>query len=274
MIRLLFFILLLAACNQKEPPSGPPLPEYVVNEEFQAVLDTAGVQGVILVFDPGNNRFFSNNFQEADVRVLPASTFKIANSIVGLETGILENEHSVFTWDGEERALPVWEKDLTLKEAFQLSCVPCYQQLARTVGVERMNEQLTNLNYKTMDVNSETIDTFWLTGTSRISAMEQIDFLNRLYNRELPVSDSTYQTLTEILKIDRTDDHILSGKTGLALRDGGNIGWFVGYVEKGDDVYYFATRISPANSEMPGYVFSPLRKELTLVALNTLGIME
>ena len=245
----------------------------IETKEFQTFLDDANVNGVILIYDSKKNKYYSNNFDEAKSSNLPASTFKISNSIIGLEAGILKNEKSVFKWGGERRAFAIWEKDLTLKEAFQRSCVPCYQELARKIGVERMNNYLQQLQFGKMEVNNATIDNFWLTGNSKITPFEQIDFLKRLYNNKLPISKSSAQIVKNIMRIDSAEDYILSGKTGLAVNNEKEVGWFVGYTEVKENVFYFATKIVPG-STISRNEFIPIRQKVTILALKKLNIIN
>ncbi len=174
----------------------------------------------------------------------------------------------------KKRAFSIWEKDLTLKEAFQKSCVPCYQELAKKIGTKRMRKYLNKLNFGEMKVNYETIDSFWLKGQSKINSFQQIDFLKRLYNKELDISKSTNETVINILKIRENSNFILSGKTGLGINRNENIGWFVGFIQKGKKIYYFATKISPNKLNMPQNEFSSIRKIVTFSALRELKIIE
>ncbi len=247
-------------------------PSQIVQKEFQTILDKANLNGVLLIYDASKDKYHSNDFEEAKNGHVPASTFKIPNSIIGLENQIIENEQTVFKWDGNERAFSIWEKDLTLKEAFQASCVPCYQELADKIGVESMTEYLEKLNFGNMDVNQENLNTFWLVGDSKISPFEQIDFLVRFYNSQLPISTSTTKIVKNIMKMESGDDYSLSGKTGWAVRDGANTGWFVGYVEKKGKIYYFATKVRP-NEGFDMKKFASIRKEVTKQALKEMGIM-
>lgn len=268
---ILFISLLFLSCSKNLKTKDAYIIE--IKKEFQTILDSARVSGTILIFDTQKNAFYSNDFKDAKTPYLPASTFKIPNSIIGLETEILKDENSVFKWNGEHRAMEAWRKDLTLKQAFQASCVPCYQELARKVGVERMNKQLDTLQFGKMDVNPNTIDNFWLIGNSKITPFEQIDFLQRLYNNKLSIKPSTFKTLISILKIKTTDNYTLSGKTGLAVADPTEVGWFVGYVEVDKNVVYFATKIKNT-SALPRPEFISLRKEVTYLALKDLDIIN
>ncbi len=240
---------------------------------LQSILDNAGVTGSIVIYDLEKDGYHSNDFEWAITQRLPASTFKIPNSIVAIETGVVENDSTLFKWDGQERAIKVWNQDLILKDAFHFSCVPCYQDIARRIGDKRMNTYLAKLNYGAMDVDSTNIDLFWLEGKSRISQLEQIDFLKRFYSSALPISSRTEKMMKRMMVIKGAKDYRLSGKTGWAVRNNYNNGWFVGYVETNDNTYFFATNIEPKDDfEMKR--FPSVRKEVTLKALNQMGIIK
>jgi beta-lactamase class D len=233
---------------------------------FQAILDSANVSGSILVFDPGNGVYYSNDFAMCGIGHLPASTFKIPNSVIALETGVVEDDSTLFIWEGEKRRMKAWEQDLYFRDAFHVSCVPCYQEIARKIGVERMREYLAKFNYGNMIVDSATIDLFWLEGDSKINQFEQVDFLFRFYKSQLPISERTEAIMKRLLVIEQNDSFRLSGKTGWSIRNGNNNGWFVGYLEMSNKVYFIATNINP-EAEFNLDLFPLIRKEISLKAL-------
>jgi|GEM_PF-5467902 len=75
----------------------------VITLEFQSIIDSANVEGSILVYDLQKDVYHSNDFDWASKGNLPASTFKIPNSVIALETGVVENDSTLFKWDGEKR---------------------------------------------------------------------------------------------------------------------------------------------------------------------------
>jgi len=174
-------------------------PAMHIVPEFKEILQSSNLQGSVLLYDPKKDGFYSNDFQWAEIKRLPASTFKIPNSIIALETGVIANEATMIPWDGKKRFLKSWERDLNFKEAFQLSCVPCYQEIARKIGVERMRAYLGKLGYSGMEFGSETIDRFWLEGNSGISQFQQILLLQRFYDKKLPISDKTSDLVKKIM---------------------------------------------------------------------------
>ncbi len=267
------FLLLTVACRQN-PANGagfvasPQLTsERITISAFDGLLSVADLVGSILIYDATADTFYSNDFERAETKFIPASTFKIANSIVGLEVGTLDADTTVFRWDGTPRFMDAWEQDLKLADAFRLSCVPCYRELARRTGAERMESGLKRIGYPGMVFDTSTIDDFWLTGGSEISQFEQIDFLRRLREGELPIEVSTASTLRRIMVVDSTRDFVLRGKTGWATGDGFDLGWFVGYLEDTSNTYYIATNVEPLDRS-EGAGFAEARLEVSRAALG------
>ncbi len=280
MITRIFFMLFVCAflaCSSNDGRKSTEIletaPQKIVWRELQQIIDSAHVSGAVLVFDPQSNMYYSNDFGWCNQGHLPASTFKIPNSIIALETGVVANDSTLFKWNGEKRSMAIWEQDLIFKDAFRLSCVPCYQDVARRIGVDRMNTYLKKLNYGHMVVDSTNIDLFWLEGKSTINQMEQIDFLTRLYNSQLPIQARTEQIIKRMMVIEENPKFKLSGKTGWSIRNGNNNGWFVGFLETKSKAYFFATNIEPEeafNMDM----FAKIRTEITMQALKGLQIID
>ena len=273
---LLVALVYFSSCfkTKKVPIEQTPDPKVKNHKvpEFQSILDSAEVVGAILLYDFQEDAYYSNDFERAKEGKLPASTFKITNSIIGLETGVIESDTTMFKWDGEERGNENWERDLSLGDAFRFSCVPCYQEIARKIGSERMNDYLQKLDYGAMEVDSSNMDRFWLGGDSRISPMQQIDFLKRLFASKLPISERTTNILRKIMFIEETEKYSLYGKTGLSNAEHGYNGWFVGYVEQGTDTYFFATNIEPSD-DFDFDVFVQKRMDITFAALKQMNMM-
>ncbi len=247
-------------------------PKEIVKTEFRNILDSLKVKGAILIYDLKNETYYSNDFNWTKTGIIPASTFKIPNSIIALETGVIKNDSVVFKWNGEKRKFKKWEEDLTFKKAFQVSCVPCYQEIARKVGVKRMKLYLKKLNYKGMVFDTLTIDNFWLEGKSKFSQMQQIEFLKRLYFSKLPISKRTENIMKDIMQIEKNETYILSGKTGWGMHNEKNNGWLVGYLETNNSVYFFATNIEKEETNMEE--FPVLRLNSTKEAFRKLKLIN
>ena len=138
-----------------------------------------------MLYELNANQTIRYNPEQCAERLLPVSTFKIMIVLIGLETGIIPDENYVIKWDGTQHDNPAWNQDHTLKTAMQYSVVWYYQELARRVGKEKMQHYVDAAGYG--DISGQ-IDTFWLDGGLRISPYEQIEFLKRLYQSDLPFS--------------------------------------------------------------------------------------
>jgi len=275
---LLFLIVCIASCKDQKKTSllgeSKSNTTKINKSEFQIIIDSYNVKGSILIYDSNNNTYYSNDFKWATHGNLPASTFKITNSIIGLETGVIESDSTIFKWDGEEKWSTFWEQDLVLLDAFQFSCVPCYQEVAAKIGAQRMNEYVENLQYGNLKINADNITDFWLEGDSRISQMQQIDFLKRYFNDQLPISKRTKHIMQDVMLIEKTTDYKLSGKTGLSNSNNQYNGWFVGFIEVKNHVYFFATNLEPIDNNIDLNDFIKTRKEVTLAALKKLRVIK
>lgn len=205
----------------------------------------AGQTGVVAFDSDEGRRAIVSDFERARRQVPPASTFKIPNTIVALETRVVTSlDEPVFKWDGKVRTIdgkPVeaWNRDQTLREAFRNSTVWVYQEVARRVGAERMARLVTAFDYGNRTIG--TIDDFWLAGPLAISPIEQIAFLARLTAGSLPISERAMTLTREVMVLEESDGHVLSGKTGWAYDH--KIGWFVGWIETGNRSRLFALNL-------------------------------
>ena len=244
----------------------------IQKEAFQKIIDSVHLKGAILLYDKKKDTYYSNDFLWAKTGQLPASTFKIPNSIIGLETKEVADQHTIFKWNGEKRFFKSWEADLTLHQAFQRSCVPCYQEVARKVGVKRMNAYIAKFEYGNIKVDSVNLDNFWLQGNARISQFQQINFLKRFQQETLSISQRTFKIVKEIMILKQTEKYVLRGKTGWSIEGEHHNGWFVGYVESGDQVFFFATNVEPTSKDFDQKAFQKNRKVITYEALKELGV--
>ena len=223
------------------------LEPQLVELDLASYFESRNVEGAFLLYDLNANQYQGYNFSRHSEPYLPASTFKIFNSLVGLETGAVVDENQIIPWDGQHRGFAVWNQDHSMRSAISVSAVWFYQELARRIGAEQMQDWVTQTKYGNQNINGN-IDSFWLDGDLRITMNEQIDFLRRLYANDLPFSGRSMEIVKDITILDETEAYTLHGKTGSAVRFEPQIGWFVGYLEKGDNVYFFATNIEQKNA--------------------------
>jgi len=203
---------------------------------------TEGVVGTIAVHKIGSSSIDVFNPNRAEEPRTPASTFKVLNSLIILETGVLADVEVKVPWDGQDRAIPVWNQDHSLRSGIEVSAVWLYQQMAREVGSEQMSEWVSRAEYGNADISGG-IDQFWLSGGLRISALQQVDFLSRLVEGELPFSDQVVASVRDILVRESGDGWAWSHKTGTSLSSTPDLGWLVGIAENADQEWVFALNI-------------------------------
>ncbi len=228
--------------------------------------------GCFVLYDLKRYRYIRYNSNRCQKRFIPASTFKIFNSLVALETNAIADENTVIAWDGISRTFPAWNQDQTMRTAFTRSVVWFYQDLARRIGKERMTKYIQAVGYGNQDISGK-IDSFWLDGNLRISPEEQIKFLVRLYKEDLPFSNSVMKTVKDMMVIEQKDTYVLSGKTGWGTNVDGvkNIGWYVGYIERNNNVYFYALNFANQDSN---FDLIPIRKKILYDILQDLQLLE
>ena len=215
-------------------------------------------EGAFVLYDLKNSRYVRHNETRCRRRFTPASTFKIPNSLIGLETGVVRDADFVIPWDrqrypseGRPNYAPFihWWQDHTLRSAFKYSVLWYYIEIAQRVGAQRMQKYVTQFRYGNADTSGG-IDQFWRNSTLQVSADEQVEFLRRFYAGQLNVSSRSTKIVKDIMLLEQTATYKLSGKTGAAPIDsGGTLAWFVGYLEREGNVYFFALNMDGANYE-------------------------
>jgi beta-lactamase class D OXA-50 len=198
------------------------------------------LEGTFVLLDASNDEAFVSNRARAEERFIPASTFKIANSLIGLDAGAVKNVDEVLPYGGKPQPFKAWEKDMGLRDAIKVSNVAVYQELARRIGIERMREGVRKLGYGNMEIG-HVVDQFWLRGPLKISAVEQAEFLKRLTSGKVPVKADAIRAVREITLLEKTESYELHGKTGWLFQQ--RLGWWVGWIERDAKVYPFALNI-------------------------------
>ncbi len=249
-VGLLITGILFSSCSQNNITQDNDLKKY---------FDSNGVTGCFGLFDNAHEQFTMYNLSRyRDSSYLPASAFDIVNSIIGLQTGVINNEKMVIPWDHVVRKLPngdtavAWNKDLTMAEAFNASAVPYYQEVARRIGKDTMQLWLDSLHYGTAKIKSR-IDTFWLDNSLKITPDEQLGLAKKLYFRQLPFAQRPQSIVKKVMVKESNANYELSYKTSWGFRENNNaIGWVVGWIEENRHIYFFVLNIEgPHNTNMP-----------------------
>lgn len=270
--------LLLAACSGSRPPSASaaeaPTGHCDPKLDDKGRFRDAKVEGVFVVRDAKANCVRATDAALADTGLLPHSTFKIPNALIGLETGVITGEAHAFTWDGKEHRVDAWNRDQDFASSLQASCVWCFQEVARGIGESRIAKWLHDFRYGNEDIGGG-IDQFWLTGDLRMTPRQQVDFVRRSLDGELPVSQSHIELVWRVLEIERSDEGTWRGKTGLGGQEGRVIGWLVGYAERNGRRYEYATLVrGDADTSDEFDRVAAVRKPITRAFLVELGAIE
>lgn len=254
-----------------ESAASPPLPADSA-QRLEKVL--AGTGSAFVLYDRAHDRTVRFDEERSRKRFTPFSTFKIPNSLIGLETGVIRDPDAVVKWDRARRPPAEhwpegWKRDHSLRSAFKGSVVWFYQDLAKKAGPEKMRSFLRRFSYGNQDTSGG-VDQFWLASSLQISADEQVCFLRAFYDGKLGLSPRTNEIARELFVYEKTPAYTLSAKTGGGPTGAGQaLGWFVGYVETRGNVYFFAT-----NTDGPSYTaIRDKRIDLTKAALRAVGVL-
>jgi len=214
-------------------------------ESKKAQLDTLfnGLdieKGSVVTYNTSMDEYFKYNSLMCDTGFLPASTFKIPNSLIALEEETVSDVNQIIKWDKVKSPNESCNSDQTLATALKNSCIWVYSKFAETIGLRKYKDYIDKINYgnKLLD---EPSDRFWLEGGFKISANQQVEFLKRFYNYKLPFSQKNIDDVKKMILMQDRPNFKLSGKTGTGyINDKEVIVWFVGYIEKPNETLFFA----------------------------------
>ncbi len=267
-IRILFVVALVAGCRTaREPERVVPTPAQA--GQIEALFARRGLPGCIVVEEPACGLRYSHNPERTLVAHTPASTFKIFNSLVALETGAIGDVDEMLPWTGTKHEIAAWNRDTNLRRGIRDSVVWFYQALARRIGRERMQHYLDRVGYGNRTMGAP-IDRFWLDGALRITPRQQIEFLRRLHAGDLPFSKRTMDAVKQIMVREQGSGYTVRAKTGWGIRFEDKVGWYVGWVETRTDrrVVFFALSLRVERGKDLG-----ARVELAMETLRILGVL-
>ncbi|MDR2908567.1 MAG: class D beta-lactamase, partial [Oscillospiraceae bacterium] len=127
-----------------------PLDELLSTEDLASYLDEYPV--AVMLLSDGVSQITYNQ-QLSSERYSPCSTFKIANSLIALEEGVVSIDDSMRKWDGTQYEISDFNRDQDMSSAMKYSCVWYYRQLAKEVGNTSMRNYLSEIGYGNMDIS-------------------------------------------------------------------------------------------------------------------------
>lgn len=261
-VYVVFLLMFFSACSSSN----------ITNEEsLKKYFDENKVEGTFALYNNGQGNFAIYNLSRyKDSAYTPASTFKIVNSLIGLQTGKITNAKMVINWDGIDRGMPEWNKNLSMEEAFKVSAVPYYQEVARRIGKSTMQMWLDSLSYGTKKITSN-IDTFWLDNSLKVKPDEQLGLVKKLYFEQLPFNKTTMGIVKKAMIQENNSNYTIAYKTGWGIKENGNsIGWIVGWIEENKHPSFFVLNLDGGqNIDMVN-----IRKKILMNCLKDLGYLQ
>ena len=262
----LFFLLFIATVSNAQQD----MKYSILN--FDTIFDDN--RGAFVLYDLHKDNYKVYNYGNAKTEFPVHSTSKIIWSIIGLEEKLIKSQDDIVVWDSikyprQNLFDKSWAKNQTIVTALNQSVNWYYFDLLSLMTPEMVEKYLNNLDYK-KGYKVEKVHYFGLTANIKKSALDQIDFLKRLYSNNIGISEKTLEIIKKGLIHQKTDDYIIYSKGGLGPVDSQKqIGWYIGFVEKGKDVYFFALYVENKDQALAG----KLRIDYSMRILKSLGII-
>jgi len=242
-----------------------------IDESLGKHFKDHNVTGSFAILDNGTGEFTIYNLARyRDSAYLPASTFKIINSLIGLQTGKIVNDSMIINWDGLDRGRPECNSDLSMYSAFRLSCPPWYQEMARRIGKDTMQQWVDSLEYGNKKISA--IDTFWLDNSLKITADEQLGLMKKLFFDQLPFHKLNMEIVRKAMLFENNSNYSLSYKTGWGMKENGShLAWCVGWIVENKHPFFFVLNLETEDktADIPG-----IRMKILKSILAQSGFMQ
>lgn len=221
------------------------------------------INGAAVIYDPTENGYQIYNQELALTRRSPCSTFKIISSLIALENGIIEPDHSTRIWSGEVFWNEDWNQDINFSDAFHASCVWYFREVIDEIGKDRMQDELNELQYGNCDIsdwngelntnnNNPALTGFWIESSLLISPKEQTEVIERIFGDETNYSEETRNQLKQVMLLSEPvgSDILIYGKTGMGMSYGIVVdSWFTGFADTPEKRIYFCVYLGETENK-------------------------
>jgi len=275
----LLLIALLFSCSTKRKDNhlSSKNDEVLVRQDFKKYFDQCNVDGAIAIYDNKNHKWIVSDTVATKKETLPASTFKIINLLIALETKTIASENDIVKWPGSTDTIkydyrPNIYHDISVKEAFEVSAGWAFIELAKKIGKDNYKKYLSLCHYGNVNL-SQTDPDFWNFGAFGISPINQVEFLKNFYDEKLPFSKRNIDIVKKVMITEQNQDYSIHSKTGWTRENDINTGWWVGYLENKNGTYFFATPLLQ-DRKLNAANFGNCRKEITKSVFRDLNIIQ
>lgn len=230
------------------------------------------IDGCAVIDSPVQEEYSFFNEDMCRQEESPYSTFKIVSALLGLQNGVIADESSTMGYDGTDYGNSEWNGDLTLEEAFRRSCIWYFREVIDSVGNDKVQQELNELQYGNCDISEwngsninpmEKLNGFWLDSSLKISPLGQVEVLEKIFEGQSDYDSGNIEILKRIMLVDENDTQKIYGKTGTG---GNGKAWFVGFSESNGERKYFAIYLD--DMEQKEQVSGNKAKEIALEILK------
>ncbi|WP_216940475.1 OXA-134 family carbapenem-hydrolyzing class D beta-lactamase [Acinetobacter sp. BY419] len=262
----LFSSLSLTACAVPVSSRPSQVTSMQSTQAIARLFDQAQSSGVLLIQRGQDLQVYGNDVSRVTREYVPASTFKMLNALIGLQHGKTTTDE-VFKWDGKKRSFAAWEKDMTLAEAMQASAVPVYQELARRIGLQLMQQEVQRIRFGNQQIGQQ-VDNFWLVGPLKITPKQEVEFASALAREQLAFDPRVQQQVKAMLLLQERQAYRLYAKSGWGMDVEPQVGWLTGWIETPQaEIVAFSL-----NMQMQRNMDPAIRLEILQQALAELGL--
>lgn len=256
----------LTACSLPVSSSPSQSTSTQSTQAIAQLFDQAQSAGVLVIQRDQQIQVYGNDLSRVDTEYVPASTFKMLNALIGLQHG-KATTNEIFKWDGKKRSFAAWEKDMTLGQAMQASAVPVYQELARRIGLELMQQEVQRIQFGNQQIGHQ-VDNFWLVGPLKVTPKQEVEFASALAQEQLAFDPRVQQQVKTMLLLQERQAYRLYAKSGWGMDVEPQVGWLTGWIETPqDEIVAFSL-----NMQMQSNMDPAIRLKILQQALAELGL--